>query len=308
MATTARAGDDLDRAPVPAGTLVGHTGASSESATLYDQPMYLSALPDPPSIYSPPAPPREDEGVNEGGVNIALQVRYLTDYVYRGVDHSEVGGNEDAPNLQFDGKITFDLGKLPHPFVGVFANVYNSDPDSRFQEIRPFFGLDWNVRPFRFVIGNNTYIYPERDESNTGEAFAQVTFDDSFLFSTEQPLLSPYLYAAYDYDVNDGVYIEAGVKHDFAIEDTGITVTAIADVAYVSGIYKQFIFTSEKDNGFSHFDLGLIGTYSLNTLFNVPRRFGEWSIQGYLYYTDQLDEELLAETQVWGGFGIDFKY
>lgn len=270
--------------------------------------MMLAQLPEPESIYAPPAPPREDEGVNQGGVNIDLHVRYMTDYVYRGVDHSELGGHEDAPNLQFDGKLSFNLGKLPHPFVGVFVNVYNSDPDSRFQEIRPYFGIDWNLRPFTFTVGNNTYIYPERDGANTGEVFGKIVFDDSFLFSTEQPLLSPYIYAAYDYDLNEGVYLEAGVKHDFAIEDTGITVTAIADVAYVSGIHQQFIFKSVEGSGLSHFDVGLIGTYSLNTLFNVPRRFGEWSVEGYVFYTDQIDNELLAETQVWGGFGIGFKY
>src|SRR5437660_588870 len=80
-------------------------------------PFKLALLPEDQSVYAPPAPPREDEGINAGGVHVDLVVRYLTDYVYRGIDHSEVGGNEDAPNLQFDGKLSFDLGKLPHPFV-----------------------------------------------------------------------------------------------------------------------------------------------------------------------------------------------
>src|SRR5690242_14032229 len=52
---------------------------------------------EPESIYAPPQPPREDEGLNEGGVHIDLTVRYMTDYVYRGIDFSEVGGAEDAP-------------------------------------------------------------------------------------------------------------------------------------------------------------------------------------------------------------------
>src|SRR3954465_5349438 len=41
------------------------------------------------SIYLPQGPPREEEGVNAGGVNFNLRVSYLTDYVYRGVDQSE---------------------------------------------------------------------------------------------------------------------------------------------------------------------------------------------------------------------------
>ena len=65
------------------------------------------------SIYVPQGPPREEEGVNAGGVNFELRVSYLTDYIYRGVDQSERlssldgdgvfvpdadVGSEDAPN------------------------------------------------------------------------------------------------------------------------------------------------------------------------------------------------------------------
>src|SRR5206468_1902133 len=81
------------------------------------------------SIYEPPGPPRVEEGVNAGGVNFDLRVSYMTDYVYRGIDQSErlgaidnLGnvntranlGAEDAPNLQFDGFLKLNLGRLPH--------------------------------------------------------------------------------------------------------------------------------------------------------------------------------------------------
>jgi hypothetical protein len=51
-----------------------------------------------------------------------------------------------------------------------------------------------------------------------------------------------------------------------------------------------------------------IGTYSLNNMLNVSRRYGEFGLQGYLYYTDGIDNELNADTQIWGGVGINFKY
>ena len=63
-----------------------------------------------------------------------------------------------------------------------------------------------------------------------------------------------------------------------------------------------------SENGFQHYDLGLVGTYSLNTLLNIPRRYGQWSLTGYLYYTDGLDNDLTASTQIWGGGGITFRY
>src|SRR5262249_28447103 len=136
----------------------------------------------PESVYAPPQPPREDEGFNQGAVHLNLIVRYMTDYVYRGIDHSEVGGHEDRPNLQFDGKISFDLGKLPHPFVGLFVNVFDSDPVSRFQEVRPVVGFDWEIKPVTFTAGHITYIFPEREETNTSEIYGKIALDDSFIW------------------------------------------------------------------------------------------------------------------------------
>jgi hypothetical protein len=271
-------------------------------------PFKLALLPEDQSVYAPPAPPREDEGINAGGVHVDLVVRYLTDYVYRGIDHSEVGGNEDAPNLQFDGKLSFDLGKLPHPFVGVFVNVFDSDPISRFQEIRPFMGFDWTLRPFVIEAGNIFYIFPERDSQNTTEVYLQVTFDDSWLFRTDRPIVSPYIYAAYDYDKYDGWYFEAGVKHDFIIENTGLTITPLARIAYV---YNNPFYSTRvggKDTGLQHYDVGIVGSYSLNHLFHFSPRYGTFALEGYLYYTDRTSTDLRADIQIWGGMGIGFHY
>jgi hypothetical protein len=263
------------------------------------------------SIYPPLMPAQQDELVNRGGVNLSLTVNYLTDYVYRGIDRSEVGGAEDAPNLQFDSKLSFNLGKLPHPFVGLFVNVYNDDPISRFQEVRPVLGLDWEIRPITITSGYISYIFPERENQNTNEVFLQVALDDSLLLNREQPFLSPYAYAAYDFDKFDGVYMEAGVKHDFAIEDTPLVLTAVADLGYVIN-NRQFSKNpnspNAEDTGFQHYDVGLIATYSLNTLLNIPRRYGEFKAKGYLYYTDGIENGLRADSQVWGGVGIQFDY
>lgn len=286
----------------------------------------LSLMQDPyESIYLPPGPPREEEGVNEGGVNVGLRVSYLTDYVYRGVDQSErlahidaTGafdpaanvGAEDAPNLQFDGSLALNLGRLPHPVAGVFANVFNDDPVSRFQEIRPYFGFDWDLRPLRIQAGQISYIYPEREDLNTNEIWASITFDDSRLWRSERPLLAPYIYAAYDYDLYDGLYVEAGVRHQFELEDTGITMTAVADVAYVlnNAQFTDLSAVQQEDTGFQHYDVGLIGSLSLNRVMAIPRRYGQWTLDGMLYYTDGIDTGLRADTQVWGGVAIGFKY
>ena len=144
------------------------------SRTLADfPPQKLALLPEDDSVYAPPRPMREDEGVNQGGAHIDLNVNYMTAHFYRGINYNQVNDKKDAPNLQFDAKLEFDLGKLPHPFIGVFANVYDSDPISRFQEIRPVVGLEWKVRPFIAAVGHNSYIYPEREKFDTSEVWAQ---------------------------------------------------------------------------------------------------------------------------------------
>jgi hypothetical protein len=272
-------------------------------------PASLSLLPpEGESVYAPPAPPREDEGVNAGGVTFDLNFRYATDNVYRGVSRSGRDEHPHSPNLQFDGRMSINVGKFPHPFIGTFVNVHSSDPVSRFQEVRPYFGLEWNLRPFILEGGNITYIFPERDDLNTGEVYAKVTFDDSWLFRTDGPIFSPYVMAAYDYDKYDGYYLEAGIRHDFVFEGTGFTLTALANIAYV--LDQPFFATTPggRDSGLQHYEIGLLGSYSLNQLFHFSSRYGTLTLNGFLYYDDRTSSFLKTDIQLWGGAGIGFRY
>lgn len=248
-----------------------------------------------------------DQTGNNGGVNIELTVSYFNDFIYRGVSRDKLLTGKTGPDMQADLSLSFDLGKYPHPFVGIFSNVFNGDPVSRYQEIRPYFGADWKLRPLIITGGYNAYLFPNRDPQNTNEVFGRVTLMDEVIFNTDEPILSPYVYGAYDYDLYNGWYLEAGVKHDFRIEGTSLTLTFLADVAYVIGL-EQYRLNGKSDTGFQHYDVGLIGRYSLNSLLNVPRRLGRWSINGYLYYTDGIDNHLRSTTGVWGGGGIEFSY
>jgi hypothetical protein len=297
----------------------------AEEPSKFASPLSLSLQPEEPeSVYAPPAPPRTDAGINEGAVHIDVAVGYFTDYLFRGIEFAELpsfnrnpddpneilgSGSEDSPTLQINAKLQLDLGKLPHPYVGVFVNYADADPISTFEEIRPTLGFDWPIRPLIFSAGYTTYLYPDRDQFETSEVWGRIQIDDSWFLHTETPMLSPYIFAAYDIDVYNGWYIEGGVSHDFVIEKTGLTLTAEAHVAYVHGVQLfETVFNQEDVNGFQHYQLGLIGTYSLNKFFNFPTRYGEWNFQGFLYYTDSMEDDLLADTQLWGGVGVLFKY
>jgi len=294
---------------------------SAVSAQAQIKPLNLSLLPDQvESVYAPPEAPQQEQGANEGGVNLNLTVGYWTDYVFRGIDRSESGGAEDSPNILFDGSMRFDLGRYPSLFLGVFSNIYDSDPISRFQEIRPYFGLELTARPVTLAVGNSFYIYPDRDRFNTAELWARLTIDNSYFFRSDDPIFSPYVLAAWDYDTYNGLYVEFGIRHDFEIEDTSLTLSPIARVAYVNSnkMFRTegapladpaFAFgTGGHDSGFQHYDLGLELTYGLNQLFNIPARYGKLDFKGYLFYTDGIDNNLRADTELYGGVGIGFSY
>src|SRR5208282_2299388 len=243
----------------------------------------------------PPLSPEQQEGINSGGAHLDLDVDYADSYVYRGINHDNVGGNGNSPNLLIDGKLTFDFGRYPHLFVGVFTDIYDADPVSQFQEIRPYVGIDWNLRPFLIDFGHIAYIYPQRENFDTSELFMKVTVDDSLLFNTDGPIFSPYAMGTFDFNSGKGWYVETGVSHDFRVEDWGLTLTVKADVAYIARLQQQFIFINTvQDTGWQHAEGGITAAYSVNTLFNIPKRYGEFDLTGFLLYDGKLSKQITA--------------
>ena len=285
------------------------------------QPLRLDVQPEEfQSVYAPPEILGEEKGTNMGGVNIDLRAGYFSDYIWRGIDRSESGGAEDSGNFQFDGQLKWDAGKWPHPFVGLFSNVYDADPISRFQEIRPYFGFEWTDRPITLSIGHSNYIYPDRDQYNTAEVWTLLKVDDSYFFRTDEAIFNPYVFASYDYDKNHGFYFEVGISHDIVIENTPLTITPRASIAYVdnnpefraggaSTTDPAFAEgTTGPDSGFQHYQFGIETTYGMNQLLNLSTRYGKIDLKGYLFYTDGISDNLRASTEIWGGLGIRFTY
>lgn len=282
----------------------------------------------PESVYAPPAPPREGDGINQGAVHLDFDLVVTTDYVWRGIERFEFDPDfprspgapdpgtpdegEDVANAQLNLKLRWDLGKFPSPFIRVFVDAAEDTDQpgsSSFREIQPTLGFDWNIRPLKFSFGNTNYIFPETDfDANgvpeSGEVFARLEIDDSYFFKTERPIFAPYVFAAYDYDKFEGLYAEAGVSHTFLIEETPLAITVNGHVAYASGLSEIFI----GNGGFQHYQVGVTADYSLNQLFNFSTRFGEWSLTGFINYTGEIDEDMRVDEQLWGGGGITFKY
>lgn len=274
-------------------------------------PVRLAIIDEPESVYPQAIAQEPTEPGNMGSVNFDLKVSYLTRYVFRGVDQATIETRPEN-SLQFDGSFEFDLGKLPHPFVGLFVNVFNNDPIARFEEVRPTVGLRWTIKPLTLTGAYVSYIYPNRKSLDTEEALVKLSWDDSRLWNRDTPMFSPYFLAAYDFERYFGTYLEFGVMHNFVIEETGLTLTPSASIAYVVGdpYFRKTPTTTAtgQDTGFQHYEFGLTLDYSLNNLLNISRRFGQWSIRGYIFDDSRISRELRADNRLFGGGGIEFKY
>jgi hypothetical protein len=290
----------------------------------YVLPLVARGQPVPESVYPAPLPGDGmpfsesrnskssdfwgDDRSTARGVGAAFEVRYSTDHIFRGFERFETE-TEDKLNLQLNGKIKLDLGKLPHPYIEGFVNIAESDPISSFQEVRPTIGFDWALRPFILSAGHTNYIFPDREALDTNEVFLKLQFDDSDILRRDRPLFSPYVLGVFDYDTYDGVYAEVGLRHSVSIDSIDLVLTLEGHVSYVNG-HDLFAVdpTSDDNSGFQHYQVGLSAVWGLNQLMNIPDRFGRWSVVGYLNYTDGIDNDLINTTQLWGGAGfrLDF--
>lgn len=268
------------------------------------------AAPPQETIYAPPPVAGSSAGFNEGALSLDITGRYMTDYMFRGLELVEPSGSEDAINVQFDALLTLDLGQLPDPFVRIFTNTAEGDDISNFQVIRPSVGVEWETEAFRLAVGNQSFTYPDRAELDTSEVFLNLTLNDGLLFGEDEPVLSPSLYAAHDYDTFNGTYVAAGVSRGFQVPDSNFSGEIYGLVAYVNDLPDLYGAdpVDPEGSGLSHYQLGTRLHYDLNSLMNISRRYGRWGVEGYLNYTDGIDSDLAVAPQLWGGAGITFRY
>ena len=269
------------------------------------------AIDPPETVYAPVKPEEGGGGYNEGALTLAITGRYVTDYVFRGFEIVEPQTHEDAINVQIDSRLQLDLGKLPDPFVRVFTNTAEGDSISNFQVIRPSVGLSWQTDAFILDVGQQSFTYPDRTELDTSEVFGEININDGYLLGGDDPIVGPYVFVAYDYDRYTGTYAEAGLRRKVRVGESNLDLLFEGHVAYVDHYAELFGVGPEgsrRGSGFQHYQLSLTAHYDLNTLLNISRRYGQFGVEGYLNYTDGIDNDLAATTQIWGGAGITFRY
>lgn len=273
-------------------------------------PLVLLTLQDPPpSIYAPPsAVPMVDEAGapltwEEPGLELFVSVGYATDFFFRGIEILEPPGKEDATNLQFDAALGFDFGAAPHPFIALFVNGSENDPESTLQAIYPTIGFRWQLDLLRLTAGHHTFHYPEREELSTSEIFLEVAATGNPDGLDGEWSWQPFLSAAYDYDEYDGVYAEAGLRYVLDVGESGLRLTFEGAASYVDGQEQLF-----ADDGFQHYRVGVVGRYELNELLNLSRRYGSLALEGRMFYTDGIEDQVRADTDLYGGAAMTLTY
>lgn len=263
------------------------------------------------TVYAPPGGAELAEPEAGGGsFRTELGLGYASAYVYRGVERSQAndhgtGKVTGGSNLQVDGRLTWESDGPWRPFAGVFANFWDSDPENQLQEVRPTAGVGWAGRPMRLSAGVTSYVYPGQTGSNTNEVFLRADLDERALLSVEQPIVSPYVLAAYDFDANHGWYGEVGISHDFTVAGCGLTLTPVARMACTDHMRQSFVLrTAESGTGWQHWDAGLVAGYRLNTILNLPTTAGNWRVEGYLFRTQHLADATLGDSVTWGGIRL----
>ena len=238
---------------------------------------------------------------------LTLNAFYLTDYVYRGVDYTHLSR---AHGLDFLAEAQLSLATgdgMPGYFFSAATNYFDHDPESHWQMLRGEAGMDWKINQITAILSAEMEQYPDRERLSSAEVAGKLLWDDSHLWHREHPLLQPYVLAAYDYQINSGWYLETGISHDFVLAD-GLIITPLARVAYTSAWQRQFVFTVEEGTGWQHYDLGVAGKYSLNSLLNIPRGYGQWLLGASLYYTGHLADATVGNSLWWGSVSIGLIY
>src|SRR5687768_3714526 len=228
-------------------------------------PAFLMAQPaQQESVYVPPGVGDMQGGYNDGALTIEITARYMTDYIYRGLEVVEPPTHEDAVNFQLGAELRMDLGRLPDPFFRVLTNTAEGDDISNFQIIRPAVGLEWETEAFDLAVGSQSYTYPDRTDLDTAEVFVDLRFNDGVFYSEEEPILGPFILAVWDFDRCEGLYLDGGLRRTFNVADTNFRVTAARPVAFVHDFTLYSAAPENDGTGFSHYQIGLTREYRLN--------------------------------------------
>jgi len=276
-------------------------------------------------------------------VSFSIDYTLVSDYVFRGVNFSEYPreGREKL-NHQLGIGFEIDTADLGLP-IGVFGASMWFEWYAGQQRISPWTGsnlqeadyvlywksalgetgleleLGWIAYHFPFIRKSGSPI--PSDFAYTNEAYVTVSYDDSKLFGTDSPVLSPYV--SYYQDVDDirGGWLEIGVGHDFALadcaalKDTPILKDLTVSPLLVLGIdhrwYDKAGFGADNAVGtrLGNLTYGLNISYDLSGALGLPEQIGSLTVAGFLNYCQSFhDDSPAVGDEFYGGMTVGWAW
>jgi len=232
-------------------------------------------------------------GVQAGEkITLETSVDWVSHYVWRGMLFT------DDPVLQ--PSVTVSMGALS---LNVWGNVDVTDvnevdnDDYRLQEID--YSLSYAMSPMEGIDLEAGFLwYTYSSWESTGEVYGSVTFPCV--------LLSPSLTAYYDVNEADGWYLNAGVKHSFAMTER-LALILSGGLGWGSNNYHEYYYGERAHNSESDMLVQATLEYAMTEYL---------TLRAYAGYTELLDgdverlgRQVYGDSDVlFGGLGLSFEF
>lgn len=272
-----------------------------------------------------PEPPEWEKPVP---ISFLVDYTVVTDYIFRGVNFSEYSGEgREKLNHMLTAGVEYDTGDFGaigfSSWFEWYAGQESLDPasDGNLQEVDyvVYWSYDMSALseslPVSVEIGWIAYTFPQAagDAYYTNEWYVSLGLDDSSLFGTENPVLSPSL--AYYIDVDDikGSWMEFGVSHDFALAGMGMDATPVlkdmtVTPSLVLGVDHRYVDNATR---LANLLYGLAVSYDLSGALSIPEEYGSMSITGFLNYSQPLSDklrEIALDDEFYGGVSFTYEW
>jgi hypothetical protein len=231
-------------------------------------------------------------------------------------------------------------------FVGQERLTTWSDNNLQETDYTLYWGMDIPDTPFGIEFGWIAYHFPrvrdsgsedatdaERprgsDAAYTHEVYGSVSYDDSDTLGTllgiDGPVLSPELTYYQDLDDVQAGIITLGISHEFAMADYGctdvmvlkdLTVTPKAILTVDHRYYDKADVGSNRDAAdaskgtkLAYLQYQVDVALDLNGVFDIPAQFGNFTVGGFLAYTNSFhDEAAGVQDEFWGGMTFGWSW
>ncbi len=285
-------------------------------------------------------------------LTISVDYTLASDYIWRGLNFSEYAneGREDL-NHQLGVTTEIDLAELTgHPVGYIGANVWfewyaGQDQltpwsNNNLQEVdyTLYWGMDIPDTPFGIEFGWIAYHFPRLRDSGsttsadfayTQEVYGSVSYDDSDTLGTllgiDGPVLSPEVTYYQDVDDIQAGIITVAISHEFALADYGCTdvmvlkdmkITPSATLTIDHRYYDKYTNANGGDvsvgTRLAYLQYQVDMALDLNGVFDIPAQFGNFTVGGFLAYTNSFHDEpsgvIDPQDEFWGGMNFGWSW